>query len=533
MLVIQGRDESLLRRFVQLGLEIIDQERARQEEKEPRTDGTYRGVPTVSIGKEFHAAAVGAALVIANKSEALKHAIDLHLDGPAKSLAPAREIAAARRLLPANPLAAVWLNLGPAHRAREGKEIFTLPSNQPQFFIPFGGWIDIIRRSPFLCAGVYQQGDEFKLTLRMPAGRDGMPAVLEAHAPPPGQPGALPLLEPRGVLFSSSYYLDGARFWEFRKQLFNEQQLKGVNDFDKNSGRFLVGNRFSQLLAQVGPHQRFVAANQHQTGYNAQPTQRIPAFALVVDMREPEKLGKSMEAVLRGAAFLASTQVKLKLVEEQHGNYKIIGYRFAEDVNLKSDAGYVRLNYSPCFVTVGDQFVASSTLELCHELVDLLQREMKDLSPENDKQFMAAKARYNVLEKRIEQIIAQLAKPKDVKERSQRIAELQEAEAERVKCAERLADLKARARKGSPAAAVSQMYAAGGAEALQFNEDELFAQTILNQALAPDAARQQVRLALDMLRGLGVVRLRTDYGANDFRFEVRLVPQRAQRAQRD
>ena len=51
--------------------------------------------------------------------------------------------------------------------------------------------------------------------------------------------------------------------------------------------------------------------------------------------------------------------------------------KYVTGVQLKVDAGYLRLNYSPCFVMVGNQFVVSSTLELCHNLVDLLQKEVQ------------------------------------------------------------------------------------------------------------------------------------------------------------
>src|SRR5207249_1453299 len=37
----------------------------------------------------------------------------------------------------------------------------------------------------------------------------------------------------------------------------------------------------------------------------------------------------------------------------------------------------LRFNFSPCFVAVGNQFVASSTLEIGHELIDLLAKEPK------------------------------------------------------------------------------------------------------------------------------------------------------------
>jgi hypothetical protein len=43
--------------------------------------------------------------------------------------------------------------------------------------------------------------------------------------------------------------------------------------------------------------------------------------------------------------------------------------------------GNIRFNFSPCFVRVRDQFVFCSTLELGHELVDLLDKETKSQGP--------------------------------------------------------------------------------------------------------------------------------------------------------
>ncbi|HJT77444.1 MAG TPA: hypothetical protein VJ739_09610, partial [Gemmataceae bacterium] len=99
---------------------------------------------------------------------------------------------------------------------------------------------------------------------------------------------------------------------------------------------------------------------------------------VVVEMREPEKFRKNMGAVLRGAALLFGTQAHLKLTEEKQGDVTLVGYRFSEDRPLKGDDGNFRFNFSPCFFTVGNQFAVSSTLELGHELADLLAREQKD-----------------------------------------------------------------------------------------------------------------------------------------------------------
>ena len=45
---------------------------------------------------------------------------------------------------------------------------------------------------------------------------------------------------------------------------------------------------------------------------------------------------------------------------------------------MKDDVNDLRFNFSPCFCRVGNQYVVSSTLELCRELIDMLVKEQKD-----------------------------------------------------------------------------------------------------------------------------------------------------------
>ncbi len=456
VLVIQSKDEQLLRRFVKLALEAIEQELARQESKDKIEKGTYRGIEGVKIGENLYAAIIGSALVIANKDKALKPVIDLHLDGSKKSLAHLASVAEARKVVGEDPLAWGWLNLETVRKLPGAKDVFALPNNQPVLTVLFGGILDVARRSPFLCAGVYAQESGFRVSFRMPRGSEGMPAELALHRPGEGEPGSRPLLEPKGVLYSSSFFLDAAKFWEHRTKLVNEAQLKTLEEFDKNSGRFLAGNQMSKLLTQLGAYQRLVVTHQPKSGYKITPGQYTPAFALVAEMREPEEAGKKLETILRGAALLATTQVKLTLVEEKRGQHQIVGYRFPEDGTFKIDNNNIRFNFSPCFVAVGNQFVLSSTIELCHELIDLLEKEAKQTA----------------------------------------------------------------AQKGSSATVRTQIYSAGGAEALTAFKDQLFTQIILDQALPPEKAREQVQLFSDWVRRLGVLQLEVQYGAKDFRYDL-------------
>jgi hypothetical protein len=457
LLVVQGKDEALAGKFLSVALDVIEQELARQDAKQKPVKESYRNLDTWKIGKDLQVARAGAAILLSNNETALHKALDLHLDNGKDSLANVASVGEAKKLLPANPLAWLWLNMDTVHKAPQAKDVFMLPRNDAIVTVALGGLLDIAGRSPFFCAALCQDDRGLLLTARLPRGRDGSAEALTTHIPPADTVGSLPLLEPKGVIYSSSYYMDMGKFWDNRAKLFNAQQVKAFEEADKNTGRLPISVQVSKILTQAGPHQRLVVAHQPKSGYQTQPQQRLPAFAFVLDMREPEKFGKMMEGILRGAALLGGTQFKLKLVEEKHGDLTLVGYRFPDDVKQIPNENTLVYNFSPCFVAVGDQFLAASTIELGHEMIDLLQKEAKNPPKRNS------------------------------------------------------------------AASVSKVYASGGADLLQAIEEQLFAQTILDRALPPAEAKQQVKELIDFVRRLGVLETEQVYGEHDWRQDFRLT----------
>src|SRR5260221_11817374 len=94
-------------------------------------------------------------------------------------------------------------------------------------------------------------------------------------------------------------------------------------------------------------------------------------------MRDPA-LAKPMEGILRGVALLAGNAYKPKVFEETHAGVRIVGYRFPEDVTVPDDPDGTRFNFTPCFAAAGNQFVMCSNIELCRQIVDLMQREAEN-----------------------------------------------------------------------------------------------------------------------------------------------------------
>jgi hypothetical protein len=140
-----------------------------------------------------------------------------------------------------------------------------------------------------------------------------------------------------------------------------------------------------------------------------------------------------METLLRGAGFFASLQANLKMTEEKHGQYNLVGYRFPEDKDVFVGADYAttQFNFSPCFASVKNQFILSSTIELCRELVDLIDKEdpKKNTSVASTRQRFYSSGGADILRGNHELLLTQLIlsqalAPKTAKDQLRQLIEL-------------------------------------------------------------------------------------------------------------
>jgi hypothetical protein len=376
LLVIQGTDAALMRKFLALGVEIVEQELARQELNVKFTKESHENLEVLRLGNDLHIALVESALLISNRAEALQKGLELATNKEKKSIASHAGLNEAMKLLPKDRLASLWLNMEPVRKSPMFEPFYKTPRD-PFITINLGGLVDLLGRTPAVTAALCRDERGFLFTVRLPRGREGMGADRLVNCPPEGQPGSRPLLMPKDTLFSSSYFWDISQFWNERVALFGEERAKAIEEFDKNSGIALSSIGFSKLLTATGPYQRLVAVHQTKTGYKRQPKTPIPAFAMVVELRKPEEFARGLETLLRFGGLTATAQIGMTMVEEKYKGSDIVGYRFDEKKELREDINDIRFNFSPCFARAGNQYIFCSTIELCHELIDLLDREAK------------------------------------------------------------------------------------------------------------------------------------------------------------
>ncbi len=328
LFILQGKDASQTAKFFRTLVSVASEERARSGQSIEYKKEAYRGIETWVFHDEFFAVVLDAALVYSNRADALRAAIDQHLDPAKPSLMQNESLIAGLKLLPANPLVWSWVNLETLKKNRDLLQTVSLPSNFFPLHMVFGGLFDVLRRSPYLMAALHKEPGHVELSFRFPRGTEGMHSMVLAHVPTAGQIAALPLLEPEGALLSTSAYLDPAQFWNQRKELLPSDQLKQAEAGNVKSSSVLYGTQFSKFLEMAGARHRVVIARQNETGYKTVPKSPVPAGAVVVEMRDPEAFVKAIDGPIRGIAFLGQIQYSMSSVEEQHaGRLTVQFYR--------------------------------------------------------------------------------------------------------------------------------------------------------------------------------------------------------------
>jgi len=371
LLVVQGTNDRSVGKAFDLLIRALDDELARQGSKDKVVRGTQAGADTARLGNEFHAARVGAALLITNRAGMLTSA----LAQPARpSLAAKPAVLAARAALPADPLAWIWLDFA-AVRAVPATRDF-LDGTRTDFLaqMVLGGTLNSLRQSDYVAVGLHREGRGLRLAVRIPGGRAGFPAGYALHTPLGDGPGSLPLLEPPGVVYSQSFYLDFGHAWAKRGDLFTAEMVGQLDKANADISKVLPGSaKFGDLLEAWGPHHRLVVVNRTTQPYKTQPGNALPGFGYVASARDPKFL-TGVPASIRAAGLIASLQLGLKMTETTHDGVKIVAWRFPDGKALDGDPDGIRYNFEPCFAVVGDSLVVASTVDVCKALIPEVKR---------------------------------------------------------------------------------------------------------------------------------------------------------------
>lgn len=378
-----------------------------QEETEYRDIKAYRfGKVWASVNDEW--------LLVTNRGELGKAVLDRLLDGnETASLLSSDAYQTARRQ---QQPGTAWgfVDLDSLRKLGVGKEAFDGKSDNPGVEILIGGILDLLQETPLLTGAIQANNEAISLELGLPS-RPEWISEERTFFFGPDQTGAGPALpQVDETLFTLSAYRDASEMWLRAGDLFDEDVNDGIAEADANLTTFFSGKDFGEdILGALTPEIGFIASRQDFSRILPTPTIKLPQFALVLNLKEPEKMTRELRRTFQSmigffnvvGAMEGRPQLEMDMDKLDNGAELITSVYIPEEGEEDSEYAPILFNFSPSVGFRGDRFVVSSTSQLARELVG--QRAMADGNRRNTALELRAATLKTVLADNRDQLISQ------------------------------------------------------------------------------------------------------------------------------
>ena len=379
--IVDADDAQILEKLHEILLNIVRSEAEKQGRADKVISKEYAGVTAWTFdGKEAHAI-IGKRLIFANRAESLKSVLDLRSPSGGKSLATSTTFQAARQAAGSQSAAAVFVDLKPLLGIPKIAQALESQRTNPLAALVFAGITESFRNSSWLALALNVEGK----TLTVQASTDGQisgPKNPAAFALPPNAgDGAWPTLSVPRRIAALSLYRDLHGFYAAKDDLFPER-TSGLIFFENMMGIFFTGRDLtSEVLAETEPDVRVVVAEQQYDPAVGTPQVKLPAFAVILRLRNPEQFGKVVEEAWQKAVglvnFTRGQQALPGLIIDRpaHGQTKYsVAYFSTADAADKTKLEQ-RFNFRPALAMPGKYVILSSTDGLACDLIDALTRD--------------------------------------------------------------------------------------------------------------------------------------------------------------
>lgn len=342
----------------------------------------YRSFAIHRVGNGYFSR-VGRQLVASNGQDRLEAALDRLAD---PVTAPSFELPASLRLVDAKgnaPAILATANLKLAREDPKTRSGLLLPANDPNPPFLLGGYVDLVRRTDFVAAGLFVDGPAPEVMFRFPVGSEGAFAGLRGFFATGASESAPPLLSPPGTLFSAGWYRDYQKLWDARSELVNSELVRVLDAANERARTEGLGVSIADFAQWIGPHFRVVAARQRDSVYKRKLDERLPSCALVVDLRNEKAVRERLLAPADGLLLAALGKMIGAHEKIDYRNATLTTFRFAEASDDTEPGKVIRYNFNPAYAIARGQLILGSTAEIVRDVIDDLERQSQlESSPE-------------------------------------------------------------------------------------------------------------------------------------------------------
>jgi len=202
-----------------------------------------------------------------------------------------------------------------------------------------------------------------------------------------GKGEAMPLLKTDSMIASLSAYRDVSQLWLRAGDLFDESVNDQLAQADNTLTTLFSGRDFGEdILGAIYPEVRIVVSCQEFLETEATPAIRLPEFALVARLRNPDLMKQELKRIFQSlVGFINITgamngQPQLDLDIESDAGQQFYTSRFVREVDRKNNVDLpVQFNFGPTIAFVNEFVVLSSTLPLTKQLAIQLKSNTQSI----------------------------------------------------------------------------------------------------------------------------------------------------------
>lgn len=243
-----------------------------------------------------------------------------------------------------------------------------------------GGVLANLHRTPAITASLSLQEQSLALELSGPHDVAWVSEEREFFFGPGGTGQALPALVIDDTLATLSAYRDMSQMWLRAGDLFEEQVNDQLAQADSTLTTLFSGRDFGEdILGALKPELRVVVARQLFETEQLTPAIRLPSFALVGQLRDPELMRGELKRIFQSLiGFLniigaMEGQPQLDFDMETNGSLQLLTATYVREVDRRvNDAVPIQFNFSPSVAFVHDAVIISSTSQLARKLAEQL-----------------------------------------------------------------------------------------------------------------------------------------------------------------
>ncbi|MEP3478331.1 MAG: hypothetical protein ABJZ55_03700 [Fuerstiella sp.] len=307
-----------------------------------------------------------------------------------------------------------WADLKTLREAGVARKLFQGNTNNPGAELLAGGIMSTLTETPFATAEFKASTDAVSLNFRTPHDSSWVPEERSFYFGPNSSGTGPQLADVPETLFTLSTYRDVGEMWLRAGDLFDEQMNDKFAEADANLTTLFAGRDFGEdILGSLTPEVGLIAARQTFEDVLPIPAIKLPAFALVAEMKDPKTMTRELRRTFQSmvgffnviGAMEGRPQLEMEMDKRDDGSQTVTTLYLPEPDDADSTTADLIFNFSPSIGFRDSQVIISSSRSLVEKLLDAKAPEGNSKS--NSTVDLNANVLQTVLQDNQQQLIAQ------------------------------------------------------------------------------------------------------------------------------